>query len=127
MTSVYVAFENGKPVASDNGNDVIGDVRNNEQALRDSVIWQNFSGWPVSLSGGSGGAYTTILYSNGTERVRKTVTYGTSGGATDNPIKVVHEYSSDSGVDYKPRTPFKTLNISFNADGDPTGTTWDNS
>ncbi len=126
-TPAYTPFADTHPVSSDNGNTAIDYCRTNDLAMRDGTVWLNMSGWAMTPSGGSAGFYTSIVYAMGTERLRKTITYGTTGGATNNPTKVVHEWSNDSGASYSARTPYKTLNITYDSSGYVTGTTWDNS
>lgn len=126
-TPAYTAFDSAHPVSSDNGNTALDYTRTNANAISDGLVWLNMSGWACTPSGGSDGFYTSYVYAYGTIRLRKTVTYGTTGGATNNPTKIVHEWSNDSGASYAARAPYKTLSVTYDSSGFVTGTTWDNS
>lgn len=119
----YTAFENDKPVSSDNGNDTIDDARNNLMALRDAVIMGAFGGWNYSKTDGTGSAEQPqyIFYKNGTDWIRATLTWGTSGGEDGNVTVAVWEYSSNSGSAYD---AIGTETISYDVAGNVTSTAW---
>ena len=115
----YVPFVDSKPVATDTGLDVIDDIRENLMAMRDAVVIGMMAGWSYAPTVGTGSASQPqyYIYSKGTERLRATVTWGTSGGANGNPTQVVWEYSSNSGSTYD---SIDTRSITYDADGNVT-------
>ena len=124
----YNEFTHAKPVGTDTGPQAIDYIRNNEMALRDAIIWDY--GWPgvtETQSGGTPEQPAVILMSLGTERWKKSITWGTTGGEAGNITKITYEYSSNSGSNYDPRLPFKNRNVSYDSSGNRIGVTWDNS
>ncbi len=119
----YVTFDVTKPDGSTQGGSaVLQSVRNNMQALRDSLVMSGlFFGWPVTVSGGTPEQPTTFIYSKGVERVRSVVTWGTVGGASGNPQTIVYSYSSNSGTSYD---TIGTKVVVYDANGNVTSTTW---
>ena len=129
MATVYAPFEEGKPdPATQNGLNAFDSTRENMEALRDAVVMGTMSGWNLAVSGGTAEAPTQYLYTLGTQRVRATLTWGTSGGADGNVEKVKYEYSSDGSTwdDMGSATnpTYSTVTISYDADSNVTGTGW---
>lgn len=97
----YTAFDPALPDgASQNGTQFGQSSRNNLKALRDADFFGGDSGWTYSQSGGTASEPTTMLWSKGTERIRITATWGTTGGNNGNVTTAVLEYSSNSGGVY---------------------------
>lgn len=119
----YLPFENDVPVSSDNGNVVIDDIRKNLMALRDAVQIGGVAGWNYSKTDGTGTATQPqyVFYKNGTDWIRQTLTWGTTGGADGNVTVVLVEYSSNSGVAYD---TVGTETIAYDVDANVTSTTW---
>lgn len=114
----YTDFADGKPVAADNGNDVIDDIRDNEAALRDGVQMGAMKGWNYSKTDGTGTAEEPqyIFYKKSVEWLRATLTW--SGG---NVTIAVWEYSANSGSTY---SAIGTETISYDGSGNVVTTTW---
>jgi hypothetical protein len=114
----YTAFDATKPDATaDNGTNFATNTRNNLKAIRDAVIMGGgFYGWNMAASGGTAAEPSTLTYSNGTERVKASLTW-TSGNVTN----VVYHYSSNSGGAYD---QIGEVDITFDGSGNVTATTW---
>ena len=85
-----------------------------------TVLIENYP-WAMSTSGGTAAKPDNIIYANGTQRVKEAITWGTTGGATDNPVTIVYSYSSNSGGAY---TTIKTQTVTYDVDANVTGTSW---
>lgn len=118
---VYVKFTPDTPVITDTGAEVIDDTRQNLMALRDAVVAGAMVDWNMAASGGTAAEPTQILYSKGTERVRLTITWGTTGGEDGNPVTVVYAYSANSGGAYD---TIGTWSGTYDANGNLTAETW---
>lgn len=88
------------------GTDVPDETRMNLLALRDAIA-DNMVGWDAEAQKSDGTAPPTDpeqpeqwVYSKGTERIKVSLTWGTSGGATDQVTEEVWRYSSNSGSTY---------------------------
>ena len=111
----YPAFNPLKPDPSvDNGSDAFTGTRTNLLALRDAALAGSLPGWDLSVSGGTAERPTTWTYSKSTERLRLTITWGTTGGPNGKPQTVVSEYSSNSGTDYD---AIGTSTLSYDSSG----------
>lgn len=118
----YTGLDLTKPDgATQNGTQVLQSIRDNQRALRDMIVSGFAAGWAMTLSGGTAGQPAQILKSAGTERLRATLTWGTTGGEAGNVTKSVYAYSSNSGGSYD---TVGTLSISYDSAGYVTGTTW---
>src|SRR5690606_31496827 len=117
----YPSFNPLKPDPStDNGSDAFTGTRTNLLALRDAALAGSLPGWDLSVSGGTAERPTTWTYSKSTERLRLTITWGTSGGPNGKPQSVVSEYSSDSGSSYE---AIGTSTLSYDSNGNFSGST----
>ena len=116
---VYTPFVPDKPVIADNGDIVINNTRENLMALRDAVVAGALKGWNFSKTGTA--EPTEILYSKGTERVRLTITWGTTGGADGNPTVVIYAYSANSGGLYD---TIGTNTLAYDSSGNLVTETW---
>ena len=81
----------------------------------------HYLSWAFTRSGGTAEQPAEVVYSEGAQRVRVTLTWGTSGGGDGNVISAVYEYSDNSGVSYSPEG---TKTISYDAAGNVVSTTW---
>lgn len=119
----YTSFDDTKPVSSDNGLVTVDAIRNNLLAMRDAVVMGAFNDWNYAPTVGTGTASQPqyAVYSKGTERLRATLTWGTTGGADGNVTQMVWAYSSDSGSTYD---TIGTQAITYDTDANVTGITW---
>ena len=118
----YTAFDATKPDATtQNGTQLAQSTRDNMKALRDMVVAGTLSGWPASVTGGTPEEPTTVTHSKSTERIRETITWGTTGGATGNPQTILYEYSANSGGTYD---AIGTITYTFDASGNVTAWAW---
>lgn len=98
----YTAFDSTKPDATAQTLTQMGtSERGNFMALRDADFIGGESGWTYSQSGGTASEPTTQLWSKGTERIRLSATWGTTGGENGNLTAATLEYSSNSGGLYE--------------------------
>lgn len=119
----YAHFTSDKPVIADTGAQIIDRTRENLMALRDAVVGGLMPGWGLTATAGSGTAEQPqyLVYAKGTERVRLTITWGTTAGAQYNPQVVLVEYSANSGGAYD---SLGTLTYTFDVNGNVTSTAW---
>lgn len=118
----YTVFDPAKPDATtQNGTQFAQSIRDNLSAIRDGVVVGAIAGWNFSKSGGSAEMPAIVLYTKGTGRLRITLTWGTTGVATDNVTVAVYAYSSNSGSTYD---TIGTKTITWDAAGLITATTW---
>ena len=107
--------------ATQNGTQVLQSVRDNQRALRDMIVSGFAAGWAMTPSGGTADQRAQVIKSNGTERLRAALTWGTTGGEANNVTQAVYAYSSNSGGSYD---TIGTLSITYDTSGYVTGTTW---
>lgn len=119
----YTVFDSSKPDATAQTLTQMGQSeRNNFMAIRDAVIMGGgFYGWNMAAAGGTASQPATLTYSSGTERVRASLTWGTTGGAAGSVTQAVYAYSSNSGTDYD---TIGTKTITYDGSGNVTATTW---
>lgn len=117
----YVQFDSTKPTGTANGSTTLQHVRENLAAIRDIAALGAAPGWNYSWSGGTAQKPAVTLLSRGTERLRATITWGSSGGAADNLTQAVFAYSANSGSTYD---TIGTQAIAYDASGNVTSTTW---
>jgi len=86
-----------------------------------SLLFDSPVGWNYSYSGADPSQPDSITYSQGTERYRVTLTWGTTGGEDGNITQAVFEYSSNSGGSY---SSVGTVVFTFNAGGDLLSSNW---
>src|SRR4030067_186587 len=95
----YTAFDPTKPdPATQTGTAFGTSARNNDKALRDADFIGGESGGTYSQSGGTASEPTTQLWSKGTERIRLSATFGTTGGENGNLTAGTLAYSTDPGT-----------------------------
>lgn len=95
MSSSYTDFSASKPSGSSSGPTTMADANSNDIALWYAVVIGGAKGYALSVSGGTAEEPTTMLWTNGTQRVRATNTW-TSGNLTQQ----VWDVSQDSGATY---------------------------
>lgn len=122
----YNGFTDGKPVGTDQGPAALDYIRNNAMALRDALVLGAMSGWKCTPSD-STGQPASILYEklSSTEKLRATITWGSSAGADGNPTRIYFQYTSD-GTTYMDLAPYKYKDFTYAADGTVTLATWSN-
>lgn len=124
-TAAYVDYDSALPDAGTQSVLQMGVSTNkNGNALRDSVISGLMPGWNLAASGGTAEQPSTLTYSKSTERIRASLTWGTTGGESGNVTVVTLEYSSDSGATYVDLTALNVLTVSYDASGNVTAATW---
>ena len=125
----YTHYQDGTPdPTTQNGTSAFQSTRTNLDALRDALTVGIMPGWNFQAVAGSGSAafpqyhYYTKLQ----ERIRLTLTWGTSGGETNNLITMVAEYTSNyQNLTTYPYQNIGECDITYNADSIATLTTWD--
>ena len=122
----YVPFVDNKPVISDDGDDVIDDIRENLMAARDGIVMGKMLDWDmaVTIGGGSAAEPASIEWRDGqgagTDRIRATITWGTSGGADGNPTSIIWAFSVNGSV----YDTIGTETITYDVDSNITADTW---
>lgn len=96
----YTPLNPAKPDGSADGTNTCTEIKNNFAALRDADFIGGESGWTYSQSGGTASEPTTCLWSKGTERIRLTLVWGTTGGENGNVTSTTIDYSANSGTLY---------------------------
>jgi len=124
----YDPFTNAKPDGSvDTGPQVVDYTRKNLMAMRDAVVIGAMSGWSCTPAGADLSKPSSIVWQRigSTEKIRATLTWGTTGGATDNVTRALWEYSTD-GTNYTVFLPYKYEDVSYDADANVSLVTWAN-
>jgi hypothetical protein len=117
----YTSFAEDKPVINENGDVVINYTRTNLMALRDAIVMGALKSWNLSVSGGTVSEPAIIYWTRSTEKIRATITWGTSGGSDGQPSVVVYAYSSNSGSSWD---TIGTLTFSYESGGSMTSSVW---
>lgn len=78
-------------------------------------------GWTYSIAAGTPDAPTKVLLTRGSERLRKSITWGITGGATGNPATIVYEYSKDAGSTW---AAVGIATLTWDDDGNLTAINW---
>lgn len=116
----YIPFDNANPDGSaQDGVALAESIKQNQDALRDSIIAGAMIGWDMAITVGSGSAANPEFfeYSNGVYRIRKTFVWNADG----DPATVLYEFSSNSGGAYD---TMKTATFNYDASQNLTGVTW---
>lgn len=118
----YTPFDGSKPNgASQNGTQFGQSARDNFNAIRDAaVLGGGFPGFNLAASGGTAAQPAQLLYSKGTERVRATLTWGTTGGEAGNVTVAVYAYSPDATT----YSTIGTKTVTYDGNANVTATTW---
>lgn len=119
----YTAYDNTNPDSTATGGMPVysQSIRDNFQAMRDAVIMGAMAGWNMTPSGGTAEQPATLTYSKGVERIKATLTWGTTGGADGNVTQSVYSYSSNGGTSWD---VIGTMTVSYDASSNVTGTAW---
>ena len=117
----YVPFNSAVPTTAQTRQAAIDSIRANEMAVRDQAIMAAAKGWNYSVSGGTAEQPAITYRKNGTEWLRATLTWGTTGGENGNVTVAVYAYSSNSGGAWD---TIGTCTIAFDASGNVVTTTW---
>lgn len=130
MPSIWSYFRRAKPVTSDTRQASIDFIKNNGVALWSMLGGAGLApGWAMAPSGGTADQPAVVTFSYLTLRVRQTLTWGTSGGEAGNVVKVVYEWSDDSGATYDAlddESGNYVQTITYDTAGNVTATTWGN-
>lgn len=118
----YTLFNGALPNgASQTGAQFGQSARDNLNALRDAaILGGGFPGFNLAASGGTAAQPTQLLYSKGTERVRATLTWGTTGGEAGNVTVAVYAYAPDAAT----YSTIGTKTVTYDGSGNVTATTW---
>lgn len=128
----YTAFQSSQPTTAGSPTptrqETIDAIRNNLMALRDALVaCGSVQGFDYSQSGGTAEEPGAMLFTRGSEIVKITLTWGTTGGEDGNVTKAVYEYSSNGGSSYDPMVDAAgeyVLSITYDSNGNCTATAW---
>jgi hypothetical protein len=119
----YVPYADNVPIGLALVETVVDNTRENLMALRDNVVIGTMPGWAYSKTNGSGTdeqpQYTFMK--KGSEWLRGTFTWGTTGGEDGNVVSVLWQYSNNAGVDYQ---TVGTQTFTYSVDGVATAVGW---
>lgn len=117
----YEHFDETTPNGTQSGTAFAQSTRDNLLAMRDMIVMGCMPGWAMAATGGTADQPTTLTYSRTTERIRATITWGTTGGASGNPQSVAFDYSANGGADWD---AVGTETITYDASGNVTASAW---
>lgn len=127
----YTQIDTSKPdPTTQNITDFSTSVRNNIRTLRDNLIAGTLVKWSAVVTVGTGTAeqpqyitHSNMLVTN--EKIRETITWGATGGATGNPDTILYEYTSTGTFDTTGSNgPMGTIDYTYDTDGNVTSWTW---
>jgi len=122
MASVFPTLDISKPDATAQNITQMGQSMVDQQTyLRACVSSGTLAGYSMATSGGTAEQPAVITYTKSAEKIRETITWGTTGGATGNPQAILYEYSSDTGATW---ATIGTLTYTYDASGNCTAGTW---
>lgn len=121
MASSYTAFNTAQPAGSQTGPNFATSANANDLALWYYVVMGQGDGWALSTSGGTAEEPAQLIWSNGVQRVRASITWGTTGGQDGNPTAITWAVSQDSGANYA--TVGSAATLTYDANGYMTSTT----
>lgn len=126
MPSTFPTYDISKPDATAQTLAQMGaSMRDMETINRAAMACATMPGWTMTPSGGTATQPAVITWARGAEQVRETITWGSIGGALNNPQTIKYEYSNDSGSTWAVMFGTNGLETySYDADGNCTGTTW---
>lgn len=113
---VLYLYKNNAGVAA-----LINTYKNSDVSGTAIVKDGHYYAWALTPSGGTAEQPAVVVYAKGVERVRATLTWGTTGGAAGNVTTAAYEYSANSGTDY---SAIGTKSLTYDAAGNVTLTTW---
>ncbi|MCU7917062.1 MAG: hypothetical protein KZQ95_01735 [Candidatus Thiodiazotropha sp. (ex Epidulcina cf. delphinae)] len=132
----YTVFNPATPdPTTENGTVAFDSTRENLLAVRDAIIASGFfPGWSAELQDSDGTPAIDptkpdqAVYAKGAERIKLSITWGTTGGATDNPEIIVAAYSANAGTLYEPMGatgyPLGKMTLSYDANGSYLSHAW---
>lgn len=123
MPSSYTALALDKPNGATQAGTAFGQsIRDNEIALAIGIAVGELETYAYSQSVGAGDALRPDIeyWTSGTNKIRVTNTWGTSGGQDGNLTQRVIEWSTDSGSSW---AAVKTITYTYDASGNLTATT----
>lgn len=100
---------------------LVNTYKNSDVSGTAIVMDGHYYAWGLTPSGGTAEKPAVVVYAKSVERVRATLTWGTTGGETDNVTVAVYEYSSNSGGAY---STIGTKTMTYDASGNVTLTAW---
>jgi hypothetical protein len=94
-------FDRTKPADTDYALDCIDDMRNNMMSLRDEAAGWLMRGWSYSVTIGTGSAEQPqyVSYTNGSEVLRATINWHSSGYAEGSVDTILWEFDDGGGFD----------------------------
>jgi len=119
----YIPFDATKPTTAQTRQAAITSILQNFLAARDSLIMGEFPGFNYSVSGGTADQPAIMYWTDGTECVKASLTWGNSGGTDGNPTVIVYAYAPTGGTGGTFVT-IKTVTYAYDDNGNLTNTTW---
>jgi len=125
MASTFPTLDISKPDATVQTLAQMGQsMRDQETFNRAAAVIGTIPGANMSTTG-TEPYYSTVTFARGVEQWRQTITWGTVGGALNNPQTIVYEYSNDSGTTWaKMFSTNGMCTFTYTAAGSCSGTTW---
>ena len=123
----YTAYDSTKPAGTQTGTQFADSALANDRALRDAIIMGQMDGFILeSVSGGTASEPTSMVWYNSgaTDRIRATITWGTTSGSDGQITQIVWAYAA-SGTDYStsPGGTICTQTFTYDSSGNLTATT----
>lgn len=118
----YFKFNKSTPSFRDERDEFVDNSRNQEIALRDAMTSGRLAAPFDFFIGGSLSMPLQFSYVN-IESLRAALTWGTSGGALDQPTRIIYDHKEDQRI-FTPTDTIATVDITYDADGNVATTTW---
>lgn len=112
----YLAYNNAVPVGTQTGPAFAVSNLQNQRALADAIVAGTLQGWDLTVNGPDFSQPSSLLYANGTDQLRATLTWTASG----NPQSLLWE-SNRNGAGWE-RIGLKT--ITYSGNDEVTAVTW---
>ena len=118
----YVPFDPAVPdVSTDTRKEAIDNARTNLTALADMMAALcGMQGFDLEITASSADGPTEVLATNGTQIVKKAITYG-SGATAGLPVTIVYSKSTNGGSSYD---SIATQTINYDGSGNFTDYSW---
>lgn len=121
MPSLWTDFDLAVPDGSTgNGASFEQSIKDNQHALWNMIMMGMVKDMVFSASGGTAEQPGVLLFSNGTNQLRATLTWGTTGGALGNFGTVVFDVSQDNGSSFDTAM---SVGFTYDINGNLTATT----
>lgn len=117
----YTKFDKTQPNFRNERDEFVDNSRNQLIALRDAFADGRLAG-PFSIFINGGQQPFSIVYLD-LESLRASITWGTTGGALDQPTQIVHERKADQLL-FTPTDTIGTETLTYDADGNLDTITW---